>query len=452
MVKVLPLPSWQRAAFFETRQRIRPSKQATTSNLTMRICGICLGFALFGLWRSNELTVGQPFTIPEEGECSRRSRAGGKKCPCRIAITNSVTYHYEILESIASQLPLRFFNLEDADCDTTNLVFDFFIVQYRPPPRFWEYYRLDMVYRMLVPNQLAVSFVSYFESEMKGTTFVDEATSPNVTRTIGTLTVQRKNHDLKPIEVKGYDAMIEASCPCSSYNLLSLQHDRIRSCIFHETCPSVENHPRAVWVSPYHANFFIPTQLPKVAAAKARTAGAPLGLCVIGTVYRRSWRLLAAYLDQFTRNTHKSSPLSLSVEIMGVGRFPDELLPYKNMIRLSAPPGYLGFHQQVENDCDAILLLLTKQDQPQYFEGPESLLRLTGAIPLVMAYQKPILLHEELYRHYKKFFPSDLLAITHKDDTSSFVKAASDLIEKLSSSNMVQRNQGLQRADIEQRR
>ncbi len=437
-MRVLPLPSWRRAAFSEARQRNRPSKQSTKSNLTLGICCVCLGLALLGLWKSNELTVGQKFDFAEANGCSRKSRAGGKKCPCRIAITNSVTYHYEILESIASQLPLRFFNLEDADCDKTNLIFDFFIVQYRPPPRFWEYYRLDMVYRMLVPNQLAVSFTSYFESELKGTTVLDEATSPKVRRTIGTLTVQRENHEKKPIDVKGYDAIIEASCPCSSYNLFSLQHDRIRSCIFHETCPSVENHPRAVWVSPYHANFFIPTQLPKVAAARTRTAGEPLGLCVVGTVHRRNWKLLAAYLDQFTKNTDRSSAVSLIVKIMGVGRFPEELLPYKSMIRLSAPPGYVGFHQQVEDDCDAILLLLTKQDQPQYFEGPESLLRLTGAIPLVIAYQKPVLLHEELYRHYEKFFPSNLVAVTHEDDTSSFVKAASDLIEKLSNSNLVQ--------------
>ncbi len=391
------------------------------------------------------MTVVQTFDVPEDVKaCSTRARriARGKKCPCRIAVTNSVTYHYEILESIASQLPLRFLNLNDADCDVSNLIFDFFIVQYRPPPRFWEYYKLDKIYKMVVPNQLAVSFVSYFDSQVRGATFVDEATpdTPKITRTIGELIVQGTNHEENPIEVKGYDATIEASCPCSSFNQLSLQYDKVRSCIFHETCPSVENHPRAVWVSPYHANFFIPTQLPKVAAAKKNVIGEPLRLCVIGTVHRRSWGLLAAYLDQFSRNTDKSSRLSISVEIMGAGRFPDELLPHKNLVRLSAPPGYVEFHQQVEDDCDAIVLLLTKQDQPQYFEGQESLLRLTGAIPLVMAYHKPVLLHEELYKFYDRFFPSDLVAITHTDDKSSFVKAASDLIKNLSSSNLVESN------------
>lgn len=153
----------------------KQSKSVTKRNLTLGVYFVCLGLAFLSLWKSNQLIVGQTFDFQEEAAVKACPRAAGalhlssvhaKKCPCLIAVTNSVTYHFEILESIAAQLPLHYLNLNNLDCDTSSLVFDYFTVQYRPPPKRWKFWKLRTIWKSLIPNPRSVSFMSYFESEI----------------------------------------------------------------------------------------------------------------------------------------------------------------------------------------------------------------------------------------------------------------------------------------------
>lgn len=425
---------------------IQCGKKKKQGNL-LCVCFVCLGIITFlSLWRSSQLIEhgADSFTVSQGEDQDKRKRPYSDTTtdsirlnmsstqadtrPCFIAVTNSATYHFEILESVAAQLPLNYLNLKD--CDTTSLIFDYYIVQYGPPPsnkrwKFWKFFK------PWIPNQRSILYRSYFESTMKVKTFVEESSPTR--RTIGELVLNRKNHERNPIVVTGYDATIEASCLCSSHYLVSLQQNKKQSCIFHERCSAVANHPRAVWVSPHHEQFFIPTVLPAV-PSRERTIETkePICLCVVGTTARRNWGLLQEFLRQMNGDRILAS---LRIHILGVGKFPAELELYKDMIQTSTPPGYREFHQQVAADCDAMLLLLTKTYQPDYFLGPESLLRLTGAIPLVMAYHKPVILHEELYTLYEKYFPSDLLVVTHTDEATSFTAAMWDLLNKLQNSS-----------------
>lgn len=435
------------------------SKSGRKGNLTLRVFFLCLGIAFLSLRRSigpiehcggeNDNVLhgtARAHTIPPQHYDDKSYAADSirpniksaqtktQQRPCLVAVTNSATYHFEILESVATQLPLQYLNLDGLDCDKRSLIFDYFIVQYVPPPttKLWKFWKFS---KPFVPNQRSILYRSYFESKLKGKTFVEQQSTPDaplIIRTIGKLTVQLKNHERNPIAVAGYDATIEASCLCSSHYLVSLHQSKTQSCIFHAKCPPVADHPRAVWVSPHHAHFFIPTALPSVPlGVRTNSTEEPICLCVIGSAERRSWELLEEFLRQMKSNRMLgSSPLS--VKILGLGNLPAELNLYKDMIQKSAPSGDWEFHRQVAADCDAMLLLLTKTNQPDYFLGPNSLLRLTGALPLVMAYHKPVLLHEDLYTLYKEYFPSDLLAVTHTDEATSFVAAMWDLLNKLS--------------------
>ena len=407
------------------------------SNRIWSICCFCLGLGLLSLWKSNQLLAAQAVVNLHEdagGVNLRASHLNDKNAPCVVAVTNSVTYHFEILESIVAQLPLHYLNLND--CDATSLVFDFYIITHWPPLNRWKFWNLRNLFKPRILSPLAISWISYFESEMKGKTYIQQATpdSPMITRTVGKLTVQPHHHERKPIAVTGYDAAIEATCPCSSYNILSIQQDTTRSCIFHDACPLVKDHPRAIWVSPYHAQYFIPTAIPKIQLPlKNLTKEAPLCLCVVGNVSRRSWGLLKEFLDITNSRNEKDT---VRIQILGAGKFPEELQSHQNRIQLISPVGYWEFHERVAADCDAILLLLTKVNQQHYFPGPESLLRLTGAIPLVISYHKPVLLHQDLFPFYETFLPSDLVAVTHTDDASSFVPAAWDLVNTLRNSTV----------------
>lgn len=409
---------------------------AAKSNRLWGICCFCVGLGLLSLWKSNQLLAAQAVVDLHEddtggGVSTLHARRNETKSPCLVAVTSSATYHFEVLESIASQLPLHYLNL--SECDTTSLVFDFHIVTHWPPLNRFKFWNLRKLWRSPTPSPLSISWMSYFESEMKGNTYIQQARSPDsptITRTVGELVVHPHNHERNPILITNgaYHATIEATCPCSPYSVQSLRQDPTRSCIFHDACPAVKDHPRAIWVSPYHEQFFIPTALPKM---PPRVAEDPLCLCVIGNVDRRSWGLLKAFLDSATKMDKESL---VRIQILGAGDFPKELEIHKDRIQLSSPIGYSEFHQRVAADCDAILLLLTKEHQPHYFHGAQSFLRLTGSLPLVMAYHKPVVMHQDLYPFYDKFVPSDLVAVTHTDETSSFVAAVWDLLDTLRNS------------------
>jgi hypothetical protein len=60
----------------------------------------------------------------------------------------------------------------------------------------------------------------------------------------------------------------------------------------------------------------------------------------------------------------------------------------------------------------------------------KSLLKLSGTLPVVLAYQTPVVLHQELYELYKDHM-STLAGATHTDDAESFAAAMMVLLDKL---------------------
>jgi len=306
---------------------------------------------------------------------------------CKVAVKNSKRYHYETLESIAWQLPEKYLALQDCDW----YEFDFFNLQ-------------DASGRV-------ESWAYYFLQSMQGQTKRVEGKP----RTIGSLWLL----ETMRTPLIDYDLVVEASCYCR--DAPALRKYVTLTCVFHEQCPEVENHPRAVWLSPHHEQYYLPTSLPqfdkKETLIEAATNSTST-ICMVGGTLRRSWSLMRAFLDNYKQD-------NIHLLIVGKGPFPKDLRPHQSRITHTAPDDYMDFHYLVANNCSILTTLVTSQDQPDYFTHGEQ--KLTGAIPLILAYGQRSVVHEELAALY----PLNVTTQTHTDDPSTFVQAMQDMVEQV---------------------
>lgn len=337
---------------------------------------------------------------------------------CRVAVTNSEPTHYETLESVAGLLPLQYLNQQrTSSCDPSSLIFD---------------------YHVLEESKRVQSWAVYFRTKLMGKAITGKRTS-EPQRSIGDLYLYSEKPESGILNPEGsYTAVVEASCYCRKQptnHVKWLESEDHRTCIFHEKCPKVSDHPRALWPSPHHKHHYIPTALPMFPPKPADDGDepdAPHRLCAIGTTKRRNWGLLQQFMD----GAEASDLKRFQILILGFGDFPKQLEAYRNRTQMESPNDYLEFHRRVALDCHAILLLVTKNSHTDYFLGAKSLLKLSGTIPIVLAYRMPVMMHQELYILYRDYMPPDLLPhyATHTDDPETFTTAMRDLLDQLDQS------------------
>uniref|UniRef100_A0A7S3P9E3 Uncharacterized protein n=1 Tax=Amphora coffeiformis TaxID=265554 RepID=A0A7S3P9E3_9STRA len=393
--------------------------------------------------------------------------------PCRVAITNSEPFHFETLESIGTLLPFKFlraaaFSTEEhhhqqqqtggRGCRTW--IFDLHLPQ-RPTPRF-------------------APWVKYFTKHVQGVEInqddiidPDNKNTTSSTRTWGRLVLYPKKSNWPTIPsriARKYDVMIEASCYCQAERgLQQLANNPRQVCIFHQACPTAAQSllwaNRSVWLSPHHRpRYYLPTALPKVGSnghnhnnnnnnndslyAK-RSNHTPLQLCVTGNSRRRQWSLLEHYLQQQQQYRVTPSPPLFDIRIYSDGGLPIPLQPYASRVHLVNTNDYWEFHASIATRCHALIFLVTRQGNANYFPraGDEGLQKLTGSMPLVVAYRIPYMVHEELYDLYQDDLPirddddnydddvtrqSTIIPFaTHTDDAANFTAALSEFLPRL---------------------
>lgn len=250
---------------------------------------------------------------------SRTTQQQHRLRPCRVAVTNRRPYHYEILESIASQFPLKYMtmlpppaastlsssttNQEErlsqqhhhpttaATCDSQILHFDYFAVDHETrvglPVRDPSAQQPDQDY---LPQRFLDRFRSYhlgyFNEEMRhrrarpdpfwNLNNNNDDEKHKQQRWIGNF-FPLDSEKLDPHEQsETYDVVIEASCFCEQDSIYWLLGDDKRICIFHFACEPLAYHPRAVWISPHHKHrqFFLPTLLPELDDRSSSTTNA----------------------------------------------------------------------------------------------------------------------------------------------------------------------------------
>jgi hypothetical protein len=348
-------------------------------------------------------------------------------------------------------------------CDKHNIQFDFHV-------------------QTLETDKRVKLWIYYFETTLKGT--IVNASPPRPAdavdkvsrRTFGDLQFRKheKGKSIRAVPRQRssinktntalfYDATIEASCYCKPRQRKWMKADSGRSCIFHERCPSMVADPRAVWLSPHHKKYYIPFVLPggissaaqhqhhhqppvqqhqkqqhkkqgrerQPPAAVNQTGAVPHNLCVVGDTSRRNWGQLRGYLE---------SPLGMAaiatsrftIHILGSGDYPKELKNYRNVTTKPRVIDDSEFYEAVRQ-CHGLILLVSKASQGNYFPTTavaDSKEKLTGSIPIVIAYQLPVVIHEELYDLYQEPLQTIWYA-THSDSDSSFNAAVNQLLDVL---------------------
>jgi len=334
---------------------------------------------LYGISRVRDMTR----LLEVNQDVSELPSSRGREC--KIAVRNSRPAHLETLESIAFQLPEE--RLAASGCQS--YVFD--------------YHTLDVA--------KVKSWADYCQKSMKGKSRVVD----NKKHTVRDHFMHKNIDD--GLDLQQYDAVVEASCYCD--HVTSLQESDSLTCVFHQTCTEVAQHPRAVWLSPHHEQYYLPTYLPEFENLPIHSPKTTI--CTVGGTKRRNWDLMKTFLDTY------EGKQDIQLLIVGGGPFPAALGPdYVEMTNQVSPEGFEEFHMTVAYQCSIIVALVTPSRQEGYFHS--GLRKLTGSVPLIVAYNKPAVLHNELGELYRDYIPH---MVTHGEDSKSFNDAMTSIIHQV---------------------
>lgn len=159
--------------------------------------------------------------------------------------------------------------------------------------------------------------------------------------------------------------------------------------ICHETCRRFQSFPNVLFVSPssYKKRFPL-THLPFSEFPRRKTPY-PI-FAVQGNMHkhRRDFRLLARILK------HVPSHYIFYVKLLGRGKLPQCLLPFRSKIIFKNNLNFVQYHREFL-DVYCLLPLLSPSKTPQYFKN-----KLSSSISYIEAYKLRSLMHEALHDIY----------------------------------------------------
>ena len=110
---------------------------------------------------------------------------------------------------------------------------------------------------------------------------------------------------------------------------------------------------------------------------------------------RRDLKLLKIMFDYFSNNNDKSYNKKIKIKILGRGKIPNYLIPYRDKIILKNNLNFIDFHKEFL-DIYCILPLLNYNKTPQYYKT-----KLTSTINYIKAYNLQSIIDEKLNNIYK---------------------------------------------------
>jgi len=374
------------------------------------------------------------------------------KNSCQVLVNNDgYGFHFEVLETIMARYPLPPPPVDSNNtCDFSLLQFSFVVDSHkRLRAGSWAFYMNSQVKKRLEKERRTVAGKGLVpQQRLVKEVFVREY----------------------PSSSQIYHYEIRSSCYCDDEHIAWLQNNTQQHfCVFHESCPDYEEDVnntnskarQALWLSPhYHPNqYMLPTMLPEFHDDRTRRGGGGGGeheesttnkmihCCVIGNPNRRDYNLLNYYLQQrrqrnnsssFNNNSttnninNNSNSMKLHFHQIGKGPsvppraikdFPELFTSYGDII------DYTKYQRLVYDVCDVVLGLMTIRATPNYFVSSESKKKLSGTMSQAIAYQRPMVLHEELADLYSKELSNSTIVVeTHNDTMESFVHALDRMI------------------------
>ena len=320
---------------------------------------------------------------------------------CKVIIINQhVDYHYEVLESIIALYPLP----KIKTCNHMKLQFTASISTGSDAnPRY---------------QRKSNSWRDYAMTNIVANDYFARVTPGQSRRLVEVIQTEVPLNDTLWDET--FDYQISASCYCDP-NLMWLLNATSHFCLFHGACDPTflhENAPNRVqWLHPSFGEYsFFPNYLPQFSVNRTADVNTH-HLCIIGNGLRRQYNLVALYLAD--------NPVNIRLHHFGLGDMPTCMLDFAPLLQFHSSPDFVPWQYDVFSTCDAVLSLLTRQNQSEYFEGKT---KLSGALVQASVYQIPVLLHQDLAVVYEKHLGH---VETHTDDPASFAEGMDRLLNRL---------------------
>lgn len=239
-----------------------------------------------------------------------------------------------------------------------------------------------------------------------------------------------------------WDTTIQASCYCGpstkTWLLDTTSSDAPHVCIHHGLCNWTSGMPNAIYMSPHHERYIVPSALPpqfnNVSQNGGGGGGKRLEICTIGSTGRRKWTFFTPFFENPSRNEKYFD--KIRIRMLGRGHMPPLMASFKN--RTEVKKGI-----QMNDDrkfyamvmaCDMIILPIDKEGVGRnYFKSPpDSEWKLSGTIPPIIAYQKSFMMPQELVELYHKELPMHLPHRGYDDESdTAFAEALSSLLDEL---------------------
>ena len=354
---------------------------------------------------------GEDMTAPMDQASSAllgTTKSQGSSRDCKVIIINQhVDFHYEVLESIIALYALP----KMKTCNHKKLQFTASISSTTTYPRY---------------QRKSDSWRDYAMTNLVANDYMALVTPGQSRRLVNVIQTNKPLNDT--IWDMAFDYQISASCYCDP-NLEWLLRATTHFCLFHGACDPTflhQNAPNRIqWLHPSFGKYsFFPKYLPQFSVH--RTVDVTTHhVCIVGNVIRRRYDLLALYLSE-----HRV--INLQIHHFGLGVIPNCMMEFEPLLRFHNTPDFVPWQYDLFNTCDAILRLLSRQNQSEYFEGKT---KLSGALVQASVYRIPTLLHQDLAMAYKQHLD---LVETHTDDPASFVIGMDRLLKRLTDMKRVQ--------------
>ena len=355
------------------------------------------------------------------------------KRACRVIIENKVDYHHEVIESAVLRFPLP---LDKFNCSKTKpVIYDFSLFQNRWPNTIGEW-----IPTIPKPNYLNETefwgWKSYFEEKLQGKSFQ---------RTDGRLAYYNKLVSYNEYENSPIDAIIGLTCSEGDFPRY-IGRDDGTYCILHSYMNNTrqQHNPRipaalkkscflvpSMW--PGNQCTFLPTDLPKINLDKTSKDPSEMKICLFGTGKND-----AEFASLFSKVPYNEYNAKFYIGARyPTNTFHGSILRSTFMLENSIANRTVIVHEKdflefakFQASCDILLPKTTPSSRPAFFHssvtGSEALRKMTGNIPVIVAYKIPSVMHVELERIYHSHFTAPVMV--YNDTMESKVAALRNMM------------------------
>jgi hypothetical protein len=358
---------------------------------------------------------------------------------CRVVIQNKVDYHHEVIESAVLQYPLTTNHLNSKNCSKTKpIIYDFALLN----ARFGKYeYETVTGSKSNHLNETEFwTWRNYYEFRLQNKTFE---------RYDGRQMVYGELIEYDALLKRRVDMLIDITAVETPVVYRWLKESEDRFCIIHGSCGPCDEFVfgRTCFLTPVmwtdeQCSFF-PSKFPtfdekQIADGRIKYAGEgepanSVRVCVMGSGRSHNeTAMLFESLPYEEYNTYFHVASRNEFSRNKVQSYYSKMDEQKKRMNFLIEKDYEGFANWVST-CDISLLGIDPISTPSKFPpsivGSKSQKKLTGPLPMIVAYETAMVVHEEFEKMYHDYFRGPIG--TYNDTFDSYREALTSMIKEV---------------------